>query len=329
MPTRRQLLQGAAALGLAGIAAPIVPAIAGDAWPTKPITFVVPFSPGGTGDIVGRIIAQYLSQALGQQILIENRAGAGGTVGAQDVAKADPDGYTLLMAAIGTLAFDPALYPNAGYDPVTSFKPVMETSTVPNIFCVNPSVPAKTIPEYVAYAKANPGKLNFGSAGTGSSAHVSMAYFNIVAGLDVVHVPYKGTGAAVTDTVANRVQSILTGAPALLPFIKNGQLRAIGAASEKRVDYLPDLPTVAEQGYPNFEADQWEALMAPAATPDAVVDRIYNEITKLQGDPKFLADLRNVGAVPIHKSRAEAASFIASEKKRWGDFLKTLDIKPE
>src|SRR5262249_8440762 len=159
-------------------------------WPSRPIRFVVPFTPGGTGDIVGRLIAAKLGPKLGQTIILENRAGAGGTVGAEDVANADPDGYTYLMAAIGTLAFDPALYPKAKYDSVTSFAPVIQTSTVPNILVVNPKVPAKTLAEFVTYAKANPGKLNFASAGAGSSAHVSQSYFNIVAGLDMVHIPY-------------------------------------------------------------------------------------------------------------------------------------------
>ncbi|MBB3459391.1 tripartite-type tricarboxylate transporter receptor subunit TctC [Rhizobium sp. BK313] len=326
MPTRRKILKGAAALGLASFAGR---SFAAAQWPSQPISFVVPFSPGGTGDIIGRLIAQRLTSVLGQSILIENRAGAGGTVGAQDVAKSDPDGYTFLMAAIGTLAFDPALYPKSGYDPVTSFTPVIQTSTVPNVLVVNPSVPAKTVAELVAYAKANPGVLNFSSAGSGSSAHVSMSYFNIVAGLDMVHIPYKGTGAAVTDCVANRVQLVMTGAPPLLPFIKSGQLRAIAVSSLERASFLPDLPTIAESGYPGFEADQWEALMAPAKTPSAIIDRVYSEITKLQNDPGFVTDLANVGAIPVKKSPAELAKFIASEKQLWGDFIRKMQIQPD
>ena len=325
MLTRRNILQGAAAIGMAGIAGRAF----ADTWPSQPIRFVVPFSPGGTGDIIGRLIAQRLTSVLGQSILIENRAGAGGTVGAQDVAKADPDGYTFLMAAIGTLAFDPALYPKSGYDPVTSFTPVIQTSTVPNLLVVHPSVPAKTVAELVTYAKTNPGKLNFSSAGSGSSAHVSMSYFNIVAGLDMVHIPYKGTGAAVTDCVANRVQLIMTGAPPLLPFIKSGQLRPIAVSSLQRAPFLPDVPTIAESGYPGFEADQWEALMAPAKTPDAIVERMYSEITKLQNDPGFVRDLGNVGAVPIQKSRDDLVKFVASEKKLWGDFIQKMQIEPD
>ncbi|MEY2952701.1 MAG: hypothetical protein RLZZ401_788, partial [Pseudomonadota bacterium] len=241
------------------------------AWPVKPIHIVVPFTPGGSTDILARAIGQKLAQAWDQPVVVDNVAGAGGSLGADKVAKAPADGYTLLMGHIGTLAVNPSLYPKLPYDPVRDFAPVALVAKVPNVLVVHPTVPARTLKELVALAKAKPGQLSYGSGGNGSAANLAGEYFKQQTGTSLLHIPYRGTAPAVTDLVGGQIQLLFTGAPALLPFIKTGQLRALAVSSGKRLDFLPDVPTVAERGYAGFEADQWYGVVAPKGLPPGVV----------------------------------------------------------
>ena len=243
-------------------------------YPAKPIRLVVPFTPGGSTDILARAIGLELTKAWGQPVVIENVPGAGGSIGADKVAKAPADGYTLLMGHIGTLAVNPSLYPNLPYDPVKNFAPVAWVARVPNVLVVHPSVKATTVQELVALAKSKPGQLNYGSGGNGSAANLATEYFKMQTGTSLLHIPYRGTAPAVTDLVGGQIQVLFTGAPAVMGQIKSGQVRALAVSSPKRMDALPDLPTVADAGYKDFEADQWYGVVAPTGTPKDIVAKL-------------------------------------------------------
>jgi tripartite-type tricarboxylate transporter receptor subunit TctC len=252
-PRRALLLTFAAGCGLA-LACNALPALAqASSYPTKPIRLIVPFPPGGSTDILGRALGQKLSEAWGQQVVVDNRPGAGGSIGADLVAKAPPDGYTLLMGHIGTLAVNPALYPKLAYDPLKDFAPVSLVAIVPNVLVVNPAVPAKNVAELVAYARANPGKLTYSSGGNGSAAHLAMEYFKLQTKTDIVHVPYKGTAPSITDLLGGQVTMTMTGAPAVMSHVQGGKLRALGVSSPTRLDALPQIPPIADT-IPGFEA---------------------------------------------------------------------------
>jgi tripartite-type tricarboxylate transporter receptor subunit TctC len=298
-------------------------------YPAKPIRLVVPFTPGGSSDILARAVGQRLAEAWGQAVVIDNVSGAGGSVGAEKVALAAPDGYTLLMAHIGTLAVNPLIYPKLGYDPIKSFAPVAWVARVPNVMVVHPSVPARSVTELVALLKARPGQLNYGSGGNGSAAHLATEYFKLRTQTFMVHVPYRGTAPAVSDLVAGQIQFMLTGAPAVLPFIKTGQLRAIAVASLQRLDALPDLPTVAESGYKGFEADQWYGIVAPAGTPAAIVARLNAQINQLLGTPELKARLQSEGAVANPVTPEAFARHIREELVRWKPVVLAGHIRPE
>ncbi len=302
------------------------------AYPTKPIKLVVPFTPGGSTDILARTIGQQLSQAWGQSVVIENVPGAGGSIGADRVAKAAPDGYTLLMGHIGTLSITPSIYPNLPYDPIKSFAPVAWVARVPNVLAVHPSVPANNLKEFIAYAKANPGKLNYGSGGNGSAAHIATEYLKLVTQSFMVHVPYRGTAPAVTDVVANQIQVIFSGAPAVMPMVKAGKLKALAVSSPKRIDGLNDIPTVAESGVPGtagFEADQWYGIVAPAGTPAPIVARLNAQINASLNSPEVLARLRSEGAVPTPNPPEVFGKLIAGEIPRWKPVVQRAGIKPD
>ena len=302
------------------------------AYPTKPIKLVVPFTPGGSTDILARTIGQQLSQAWGQSVVIENVPGAGGSIGADRVAKAAPDGYTLLMGHVGTLAITPSIYPNLPYDPIRSFAPVAWVARVPNVLAIHPSVPASNLKEFIAYAKANPGRLNYGSGGNGSAAHTATEYLKLVTQSFMVHVPYRGTAPAVTDVVAGQIQVIFSGAPAVMPMVKAGKLKALAVSSPKRIDGLSDIPTVAESGVPGtagFEADQWYGIVAPAGTPAPIVARLNAQINVALNSPEVVARLRSEGAVATPNPPEVFGKLIASEIPRWKPVVQRAGIKPD
>ena len=319
--SKRALLLGAAALCA-------LPAAQAQSWPAKPIRLVVPFTPGGSTDILARAIGQKLTEAWGQPVLIDNVPGAGGSLGADRVAKAAPDGYTLLMGHIGTLAVNPSIYPRLPYDPVKSFTPVAWVANVPNVLVVHPSVPATSVKELLALAKAKPGQLNFGSGGNGSAAHLATEYLKLQSQTFMVHIPYRGTAPAVTDLVAGQIQLLFTGAPAVLPFVKSGQLRALAVSSSKRLDALPDLPTVAESGIKGFEADQWYGVVAPAGTPNEIVRKLNSQINQALESNELRTRLQNEGAMATPTTPEEFGKLIQREIARWKPVVRAGNIQP-
>jgi tripartite-type tricarboxylate transporter receptor subunit TctC len=305
-------------IALASLAS--APAWADPSYPNKPIRIIVPFTPGGSPDVLARTIGQKISESTGAPVVIENVAGAGGTVGADRASKAAPDGYTLLMGHVGTLAVAPAVYPNLPYDPIKSFVPVAWVAKVPNVLAVHPSMPVNNVTELVKYLKANPGKVNYGSGGNGSAAHLAMEYFKLSTQTFVVHVPYRGTAPSVTDAIAGQIQMVFTGAPALVPMVKAGKLRAIAVSSPKRLDLLPDVPTLAEsgvKGLEGFEADQWYGLVAPAGTPAAVVQKLNQVVNANLTAPEMVARLKTEGATATPASPEAFGQLIQREIKRW------------
>ena len=322
MHSRRSLLGAVAALALTGTGH------AQSAWPNKPVRLVVPFTPGGSSDILGRAIGQKLTESLGQSVVVDNVPGAGGSLGAERVAKSAPDGYTLLMGHIGNLAVAPAMYPKLPYDPVRSFVPVAWIANVPNILVVHPSVPAKTLKELLAYAKANPGKLNYASGGNGSAAQLATEYLKMRTQTFMVHVPYRGTAPAVNDLIAGQTDLLFSGAPAVLPFIKSGQLRALAVSSQKRLDSLPEVPTVAENGYAGFEADQWYGVVAPAGTPADIVRKLNTHINQALASPELKARLQSEGAIAVPTTPEAYGALIQREITRWLPVVKAGNIQP-
>lgn len=301
---------------------------AAQSWPTKPIRLVVPFTPGGSSDILGRAIGQKLAESLGQPVIIDNVPGAGGSVGADKVAKAAPDGYTLLMGHIGTLAVNPAIYPKLPYDPVRDFAPVAWVANVPNVLVVHPKVPAQNLRELVTYAKGRPGRLNYGSGGNGSAAHLATEYLKMQTGTFIVHVPYRGAAPAVGDLVAGQTDLLFTGAPALISFIKSGQLRALAVSSKTRLPALPEVPTVAESGYPGFEADQWYGMVAPAGTPADIVNKLNTHINQALSSPELKARLMSEGAIAVPTTPEAYGALIRREIERWKPVVKAGNIQP-
>jgi tripartite-type tricarboxylate transporter receptor subunit TctC len=297
------------------------------AWPSRTIRFVVPFTPGGSTDLLARVIGQKLEPVLKQSIIIENRPGAGGSVAAGAVAASDADGYTFMMGHIGTLAFNPSLYPKLPYDPQKDFAPTALVAIVPNILAVHPGLPVQSFEDFVAHAKANPGKLNFGSGGVGSAAHVAGAYLGFAAGLETVHVPYRGTGPMVNDLVGGVIQYTLTGGPAVLPLAANNQLRTLAVSSKDRAPFAPQLPTIAESGVKDFEAVQWYGLVAPARTPEPIVRRMNAEINALMDSPEIARNLANDGALAVKTTPEAFSAHIAAEIRVWSDVIRRAGIK--
>jgi tripartite-type tricarboxylate transporter receptor subunit TctC len=296
-------------------------------YPNKPIRLVVPFTPGGSTDILARSIGQELTKAWGQSVIIENVPGAGGSIGADKVAKAAGDGYTLLMGHIGTLAVNPSLYPKLPYNPVADFAPVAWVARVPNVLVVHPSVPAKTVQELVALGKSRPGQLNYGSGGNGSAANLATEYFKMQTGASYLHIPYRGTAPAVTDLMGAQIQLLFTGAPAVLTQIKNGQLRALAVSSPSRIDVLPNVPTVAESGYKGFEADQWYGVVAPATTPPDIVRKLNAQINLALSSAELKTRLNNEGAIATPSTPDVFGKLIASEIARWKPVISSGRVK--
>jgi len=293
----------------------------------KPLRLIVPFTPGGTSDILARAIGTKLGAALGQTVVIDNKPGAGGSLGADAAARAEPDGNTLLMGHTGTLAVNVSLYPKLTYDPVKSFAPVAWVARVPNVLVVNAATGPQSLKELLARAQAAPGKLSYSSGGNGSAAHISFEYLKLRAHIAVVHIPYRGTAPSVTDLIAGQVDATFTGAPAVMPHVKSGRLRALAVSSSSRMPAFPEVPTVAESGFPGFEADQWYGLVAPAGTPPETVARLNAAINKVLALPEVREQLAAEGAVPMQVPPKVFADLIASEIPRWREVVRAGNVK--
>ncbi|HUN70025.1 MAG TPA: tripartite tricarboxylate transporter substrate binding protein [Burkholderiales bacterium] len=298
-------------------------------FPSKPIRLVVPFAPGGSSSIVARSIAAEMEKGLGQPIIVDNKPGGGGNVAMLEVAHADPDGYTLIIGHIGSLAVNPYMYSKLPFDTDRDFAAVSLLAIVPSIFVVHESVPAKDLREFVALAKKEPGKMYYGSAGNGSAGHLAMEYLKQATGIDIQHVPYKGTGPNITDLIAGRTQAAAAGTPPLMPHVKSGKLRIIAVGAAKRLHSLPDVPTVAEQGYPGFETTQWYGINAPAKTPEAVIKRLADEAAKAARSPKVAERFAADDAEAVGSTAAEYAAFIKKEQDRWSKVVRTAHIKAD
>ncbi|MCS6944750.1 MAG: tripartite tricarboxylate transporter substrate binding protein [Sutterellaceae bacterium] len=318
---RRLILASAALLPL--------PARAQSGWPRRPIRFVVPFAPGGTSEIVARTVAQELSKQLGQSVFVENKGGGAGVPAMTEVAKAPADGHTLILGHVGTLAVHPFIFSNLPYDVNKDFVPVTLLAKVPNLFVIHPDVPAKSFKEFIEYARRNPGKLDYGSAGNASAGHLAMEYLKMATGIFITHIPYRGTGAQLTDLLAGRTHAASAGLPALLPHIKAGKLRAIAVGTSERISQLPDVPTVAEMGYPGFETSQWYGILVPAGTPREIVLRLQSEVAKALKSEAVQTRFAQDGAFGGGGSPEEFAAFIAAQQKIWGPIVKRANIKAE
>ena len=314
------------AAGVGTLLSPVL-SVAQSDYPSKPVRLIIGFPPGGSTDIVGRITALKLSERLGQQIVVDNRGGAGGTIGADVAAKAAPDGYTLTVGTTSTHAVAAGAYSKLPYDPVRHFAPISLVAITPYLLVVNPQVPANTLAELVALAKSQPGKLNYASAGSGSTTHLAMEMLKDAAKIDMVHVPYKGNAPADIAILANEVQAVFGSMPALLQNVKANKVRALAVGTARRSPALPDVPTVAELGYPGFEAALWLGILAPAGTPQPVIERLNRELTAIVATPDFRALMDKNGAEPISNTPEQFAAMIRAEVARYTKVVKAVGIK--
>ncbi len=299
------------------------------AWPRQSIRFVVPFAPGGTSEIVARTVAAELTKQLGQTVYVENKGGGAGLPAMQDVAKAAPDGHTLILGHVGSLAVNPYIFPNQPFDVNRDFMPVTLLAKVPNLFVIHPDVPAKTYKEFVAHVKKNPGQLNYGTAGNASAGHLAMEYLKLVERMFITHIPYRGTGPMLTDLLAGRTQASSAGLPALIPHIRAGKLRAIAVGTAQRLAQLPDVPTVAEMGHKDFETSQWYGILVPAGTPVDIVKRLQEESLKALKSNAVTERFATDSAVGGGGPPAEFAAYIAAQQKVWSQIVKRAGIKPD
>jgi len=320
-----RLLAASAIVACTAVAAPAVYAQA--VYPTKPIRIVVPFPAGGTTDILARAVGQKLTETNGQPVLIDNRPGAGGNIGAELVAKSPPDGYTLLMGTVGTHAINPSLYAKMPYDHQKDFAPVILVAGVPNVLVINPSVPANSVQELIAYGKANPGKLNFASSGSGTSIHLAGELFKTMSGVQMTHIPYKGSAPAIADLLGGQVQIMFDNLPSALPQIKAGKLKALAVTSAQRATALPDVPTIAEAGLPGFEASSWFGLLAPAGTPKEVIAKLNTEVAKWLASPEAREKLAAQGAIAAGKTPEDFTQHIVAETAKWQKVVKESGAK--
>jgi tripartite-type tricarboxylate transporter receptor subunit TctC len=319
---RRKVLH----LAVSAAALAVTPRAWAQAWPAKPVRLVVGVPPGGTLDIVCRLVAQWLSEHLGQQFVVENRAGAATNLGTDTVAHAPADGYTLLFVG-SPAAINATLYDNLNFDFIRDIVPVGSVERMPLVMAVNPALPARTVPEFIAYAKANAGKINMGSGGVGSTGHVSGELFDMMAGIKVAHVPYRGEAPALTDLLGGQVQVVYSTAGSAVAYVKAGKLRALAVTSATRMDVLPDVPAIAEF-LPGYEATSWTGVGAPRGTPADIVDKLNHEINAALADPKFSARLIGLGASVLAGSPADFTKFIADETEKWGKVVKFSGAKP-
>ena len=321
----KQLLMRAAAVALLALA----PAIAAaQPFPSKPVKMVVPFAAGGTTDVVARLLAQKLTEAWGQSVIVENKAGAGGNIGADSVAKSPADGYTILMTSGSIVTANPHMYKNLTYDPAKDLVPITNVAAGPLLIAVHPSVPAKDMKEFIAYAKANPKKVNFGSAGVGTQTHLAGESFAHAAGVDLVHVPYKGESAALTDLIGGQIQMVAPNLGGAIQHIKEGKIRALGVTSKERASQVPDVPALSEL-IPGYEGTGWFGLVAPAGTPREVIDRIYRDSAKILLSEEFKGKLAQQGMTPVANSPADFAAAIREESGRWQKVIQERGLAPK
>jgi tripartite-type tricarboxylate transporter receptor subunit TctC len=323
-----------AAPALAMLAATLAAAVAvtpvlAQPYPAKSIRMIVPFPPGGPNDILGRVMAAELGRLLGHQVVIDNRGGAGGTLGSDLAAKAPPDGYTLLLSGTASLSIAPSLYAKLPYDPVRDFAPVSLIATAPSILIAHPALPVRTVKDVIALAKARPGQLNFASAGIGTPPHLAGELFKSMAGVSIVHVPYKGGGPALTDLIAGQVELYFSGISSAVAMVKEGKARGIAVTSAKRTSIMPEMPTIAETGLPGYEVGNWYAIVAPARTPEPIVARLNADIVKVLGAAEMKRRLVELGADPVGSSPEELARYQQAELAKWAKVVRSAGIKPE
>jgi tripartite-type tricarboxylate transporter receptor subunit TctC len=297
-------------------------------YPDHPVRLIIPFPPGGSNDVVGRLVAKQLSIKLGAQVFVDNRGGAGGVLGTEAAAVAPPDGYTLLIISLAH-AVNPSLYPKLSYDPIKSFAPITILATGPNVLVVNPELPVKDVKELLALAKQKPGEIDYASAGVGSFQHLGGELFKLTAGVNLQHVPYKGGGPAMQDVIAGHVKVMFSSLVQTTPFIKSGALRALGTGGAKRNPVLPDVPTIAEAGVPGYESDNWWGIMAPAGTPQPIVDKVYAAAQEALKAPELQEAFAREGAASVSMSTAEFQKYIENEIAKWARVVKEGNIKAQ
>lgn len=298
-------------------------------WPDRPIRFIVPFTPGGTTDIMARVLAPRMTSALGVSVVVENRAGAGGTVGHEIVVRAQPDGYTIMLGHIGTLGVNPSLYSRLSFDPVEGVAPVSMVALVPNILAVHPRVPARNLQELLALARERPGQLTYGSAGNGSAAHIAAAALGNAAGVEWTHVPYRGTGPMVNDLLSGQIDFTMSGGTVLMPLIRDNRLRALGVSSAQRMRAAPEMPTIAEQGLPGFETTQWYCVVTTAGVPAPIIARLNLEIHRAMTDPEVQSRLASEGAEAAPGTPEELGRFIRAEVVRWAEVVRRTGMRAD
>ena len=300
----------------------LVPAVAlSQPYPNKPISLVVPFVAGGSTDVTARAIGQKLSTALGKQVVVENKPGGGSTIGVAYVAKAPPDGYTLLFTTI-SLAINAGLRPKLSYDTIKDLQPIIQISSLPLVLVINPNLPPKTLPEFIAYAKANSGKINYASSGSGTSPHLAGEMFKTMTGVSMMHIPYKGNAPVLNDLLAGQVDAHFGLVPGMLPYIKSGKLRALAVTTKTRVASLPDVPTIMELGYPNYEINSWQGLFAPANTPPEIIAKLHEATSQILSDSEFRGVLTKEGSEPVGGSVAQFTTHVTNEVNKWAKVVK-------
>jgi tripartite-type tricarboxylate transporter receptor subunit TctC len=299
------------------------------AYPAKTVRLIVPFAPGGSTDIVARLIGQKLTEAWGQQVIVENRPGAGGTIGVDYVAKSPPDGYTLIFGHVGTFGFGPPLYGKLPYDPLKDFAPIALFAAVPNMLVVHPSLPARSVKELVALARSRPGELNYASSGNGSASHLAVEYFKLLTKTNIVAIPYRGTGPMLIDLMAGQTLLTITGVPPLAPHVQSGRLRALAVGSTKRLALFPQLPTIAESGFRDYEVTTWYGPLAPAKTSRETILRLNSELMKILGRPDVRERLASEGAEPLGSTPEQFGAYIQREIERWTRVIKEAGVRAE
>lgn len=315
-------------LFMLGVASQATAAESASSYPSKPITIIVPFTSGGTTDLLARLIGQKLSERWKVPVVIENKPGAGGNIGSAQVARGEPDGYTLVMGTIGTHAINASMYANMRYDAAEDFSPITRAAMVPNVLVVNANAPFNSVKEMIAYAKANPGKLTFGSSGHGTTLQMSGELLKMIEKIDMVHIPYKGSAPAIADLLGNQITMIFDNVPSALPHIKSGKLKPLAVTSAQRVPQLPDVPTMMESGVPNYDVVSWFGLLAPAKTPGPIIEKLNKNIVDILKSPDVDQQIKDLGAIPTPESPSQFGSFIRAELDKWNKVVKGAQLKP-